>query len=201
MSVSKIAVLIAAAALAPAWAALADMPTATSMPVGAGATQPIGHYDLCIKDPEECRKLSPPEAARDPSEAEWAAVGEVNSSINARIRQKPDRQMHGVDELWSYPTVEGDCEDFALLKRRELAEKGWSLSDLLLTTVRKPDGEGHAVLTVRTARGDFVLDNLDGRVRPWNEIHYTFVKRQSSTNSGRWVAIEAGKDVPVGSVR
>ncbi|MCK8780835.1 transglutaminase-like cysteine peptidase [Rhizobium sp. NTR19] len=192
---------VAGALLAPALGALADMPEATSMTVGADTRQPIGHYDLCIKDPDECRKLSPPAAARDPSPEEWETVVAVNSAVNARIVQKPDRQIYGVEELWTYPDVEGDCEDFALLKRRELAGKGWPLADLLLTTVRKQDGEGHAVLTVRTARGDFVLDNLDGRVRPWNEIPYIFVKRQSSTNSGRWVSIEAGRDIPVGSVR
>lgn len=89
----------------------------------------------------------------------------------------------------------------ALLKRRELSARGWALSDLLLTVVRKPDGEGHAVLTVRMAKRDFVLDNLDGRVRPWNETAYVFVKRRSSTNTGRWVSVETGRDLLVRSVR
>ena len=47
-----------------------------------------------------------------------------------------------------------------LEKRRDLMSKGISLTDLLITVVRKPDGEGHAVLTVRTDEGDYVLDNL-----------------------------------------
>jgi len=97
--------------------------------------------------------------------------------------------------------TEGDCEDFALLKRRELAAKGFSLSNLLLTVVRKPDGEGHAILTVRTADGDFVLDNLDPKVRRWNETGYVYVKRQSSRDTGRWLSIESRGDILVGSVR
>lgn len=121
---------------------------------------------------------------------------EVSSSVNRRIVQKPDRQMHGMEELWSYPTTKGDCEDFALFKRRELAAKALPLSGLLLTVVCSRTGEGHAVLTVRTALGEFDLDNLDVRVRPWDKTAYTFVKRPSSTNSGRWVTIEAGRDVP-----
>ncbi len=76
-----------------------------------------------------------------------------------------------------------DCEDFALLKRRMLIQRGFSAADLLMTVVRKPDGEGHAVLTLRTAEGDFVLDNLASDVKPWFATPYSFVKRQSSYNA------------------
>ena len=62
------------------------------------------------------------------------------------------------------PNGAGDCEDYVLEKRRELMHKGLSASDLLITVVRKPDGEGHAMLTVRTDKGDFVLDNLTDAV-------------------------------------
>ena len=37
-----------------------------------------------------------------------------------------------------------------------------------MTIVRDQDGEGHAVLTVKTDRGDFVLDNLTDEILPWN---------------------------------
>jgi len=66
--------------------------------------------------------------------------------------------------------------------------------------VRKPDGEGHAVLTVRTMDGDFILDNLDERVRLWSETPYRFMKRQADYDSGRWVKIENSTDVLVGAV-
>ncbi len=33
-----------------------------------------------------------------------------------------------------------------------------------MTVVRQAKGEGHAVLMVRTDRGDLVLDNQDGRI-------------------------------------
>ena len=54
------------------------------------------------------------------------------------------------------------------------------MSDLLITVVRKPDGEGHAVLTVRTDKGDYVLDNLTDTVKPWEETGYRYLKRQST---------------------
>ncbi len=60
----------------------------------------------------------------------------------------------------AYPPTAGDCEDIALLKRRDLIEKGWPVGALLMTVVRQANGEGHAVLTVLTDRGDLVLDNL-----------------------------------------
>ena len=87
-----------------------------------------------------------------------------------------------------------------LLKRRALIDKGFAPGNLLITVVRKPDGEGHAVLTVRTDRGDFILDNLNEDVLNWEATEYRYLKRQSSQHSGRWVTIESRQDVLVGSV-
>jgi predicted transglutaminase-like cysteine proteinase len=70
-----------------------------------------------------------------------------------------------------------------------------------MTVVRKPDGEGHAVLTLRTTDGDFILDNLSTNVKPWFDTNYSFIKRQSSYNAGRWVTIENGRDVLVGALQ
>ncbi len=172
-----------------------------SMIIGGVTSQPIGHYEFCQRNLVECSIRLSSSPAPELSAQGWAAIEEVNRSVNKRIAPRTDKQIFGQEEVWAYPTTEGDCEDYALLKRRELARRGFSLSDLLITVVRKPDGEGHAVLTVRTAKGDFVLDNLQADVRAWNETSYVYVKRQSSSDTGRWVSIESGKDVPVGSVR
>ena len=89
-----------------------------------------------------------------------------------------------------------------LEKRRDLMRQGLSLSNLLITVVRKPDGEGHAVLTVRTDKGDFVLDNLTDSVRQWDQTGYRFLKRQATNHTGRWVTIREGQSEPlVGSVQ
>jgi len=40
-----------------------------------------------------------------------------------------------------------------------LLEAGWPRQALLITVVRDKRGDGHAVLTVTTDRGDFILDN------------------------------------------
>jgi predicted transglutaminase-like cysteine proteinase len=87
-----------------------------------------------------------------------------------------------------------------LLKRKMLHAHGIPLSDLLITVVRLQDGEGHAVLTVRTGDGDLILDNLNDDVKPWTQTGYRFMKRQSVRYTGRWVSILDNRDVLVSSV-
>ena len=89
---------------------------------------------------------------------------------------------------------EGDCEDLVLLKRRDLIDKGWPTGALLITVVRQPNGDGHAVLTVLTDRGDLVLDNLEPRVLVWSDTDYEYVKRQSEFDSGQWMGIDDARD-------
>jgi predicted transglutaminase-like cysteine proteinase len=97
--------------------------------------------------------------------------------------------FYQVDEFWTYPAGYGDCEDFALAKRRQLIEAGWEPSTLLMAVVRESNGDGHAVLMVRTDRGDLVLDNKDGMIRVWTETPYQYVKRQSQEHAAVWVDI------------
>jgi predicted transglutaminase-like cysteine proteinase len=47
-----------------------------------------------------------------------------------------------------------------------------------MTVVVDALNDGHAVLTIRTDRGDLILDNRTTAVLPWREIGYTFVKRE-----------------------
>jgi predicted transglutaminase-like cysteine proteinase len=171
------------------------------MVTGAITSQPIGHFEFCQKYQAECSVKSRSAPAPKVSAKGWALVRQINQAVNGRYIAKTDKQAYGREEVWSYPTNFADCEDFALEKRRELAARGFALSDLLMTVVRKPDGEGHAVLTLRTSDGDFVLDNLDDQVKPWYQTPYTFLKRQASFNTGRWVSIENGKDLLVGALR
>ena len=110
-----------------------------------------------------------------------------------------DFKIYGKNEVWAYPKDVGDCEDYVLEKRRHLTREGLSISNLLITVVRK-DGQGHAVLTVRTDRGDFILDNLTGAIRQWNQTDYVFLKRQASGNPGSWVGIREDQGPLVSAV-
>jgi predicted transglutaminase-like cysteine proteinase len=69
-------------------------------------------------------------------------------------------------------------------------QRGWPASSLLITVVKQPNGEGHAVLTVRTDRADYVLDNLQPLVKQWDETPYQYLKRQSVAHTGRWSKIK-----------
>ena len=75
------------------------------------------------------------------------------------------------------------------MKRKLLIEEGLPRQAVLMTIVRDINGEGHAVLMVKTSAGDLVLDLLRDDVRMWSETDYRFVKRQSQTNQNVWVAI------------
>lgn len=171
------------------------------MKTGGRTTQPVGHYELCQKLPGECRQKTASNAPIELSRGLWSAMVNVNASVNASVAPKTDMEMWGREEVWSYPDGQGDCEDYVLEKRRQLMALGVPAGDLLITVVRQPNGDGHAVLTVRTSLGDFILDNLEARVLAWDETPYTYLKRQSETNSGVWVKINDGRAEAVASVR
>lgn len=171
------------------------------MQTGKITSQPIGHYEFCKREAKECGIVSRDTRPLLLDTASWQNIIDVNASVNERIKPMTDMEIYGVEEYWAYPTTVGDCEDYVLLKQRELVKAGVPVSDLLITVVRKPDGEGHAVLTVRTDRGDFVLDNLTDEVMRWDETDYTYLKRQAANNTGRWVSIESPDNLLVGAVR
>ncbi|MCJ7995197.1 transglutaminase-like cysteine peptidase [Rhizobium cremeum] len=196
------ALVVSLAVMAPASTALTAPKTQLSMQTGNITSQPIGHYEFCRSYPDECSVRTRPGPAPRVTAHGWSIVREVNGSVNAAITPMTDAEIYGREEVWAYPSDAGDCEDYVLLKRKKLMEAGFSPSDLLITVLRKPDGEGHAVLTLRTAEGDFVLDNLTDDVKLWTNTPYTYLKRQASFDSGRWVTIENGTtDVMVGALK
>jgi len=161
---------------------------------------PIGHFEFCKSYPGECSSLGKDRGPMPLTRQLWAEMLEINTRVNQGIKPDTDFNIYGVEELWSYPRSVGDCEDYVLLKRHMLMEKGFSPNDLLITVVLQPNGDGHAVLTVRTDYGDYILDNMRGDVRLWSETGYTFVKRQSSKHAARWTKLGPGSATNVGSV-
>lgn len=170
------------------------------MQTGSVTSQPIGHYEYCQKNPSECTAQVTSANAPKITDYGWDIIRKTNMDVNNAIMPMTDEDIYGRQEVWSLPGEAGDCEDYVLLKRRDLIERGFSPSDLLITVVRKPDGEGHAVLTIHSSEGDYVLDNLDNEVRLWSETPYRFLKRQATFNAGRWVTVENSADVVVGSL-
>jgi predicted transglutaminase-like cysteine proteinase len=151
---------------------------------------PIGWVEFCASHAAEC--ATTPTTPRDVvlTPKAFKDLIRVNKWVNDSIKPMTDLDHWGVIEKWSYPDDGyGDCEDYVLLKRRLLISAGWPREALLITVVRDKKDEGHAVLTVKTDRGEFILDNQVEDVLPWSETGYRFVKRQSQQDPNVWVAI------------
>jgi predicted transglutaminase-like cysteine proteinase len=175
---------------------------ASVMSTGGLTSQPIGHYDFCKAAPAECAIRPTDLAPAAMTSALWKQLAGVTVAVNAAVKPMSDYDIYGKDEVWAYPDKGvGDCEDYVLEKRRDLARAGFSLADLLITVVRKPDGEGHAVLTVRTDKGDYILDNLSDKVKLWTHTPYRYLKRQAEDDTGHWVSIRSGDNMLVSAVK
>lgn len=157
---------------------------------GGPTRAPIGWVEFCAEHPRECST-----AATTPRDAvltarAWRDLVRINALVNKSISPLTDHDHYGVLEKWAYPDDGyGDCEDYVLLKQRMLIEAGWPRQAVLITVVRDQKGDGHAVLTVKTDRGEFVLDNQNPDILLWSETAYRYVKRQSQTNPNVWVAL------------
>jgi predicted transglutaminase-like cysteine proteinase len=201
MRYSKGLHLAAAAALM----ALLSAGHSFGMPAGAmriigNANPPLGHYEFCQTYASECAKTYSDAGPMTLTEDRWRTILDVNYTVNTSIAPMTDQEIYGVEERWAYPRTVGDCEDYVLLKRKMLQKKGFDPSDLLITVVLQPNGEGHAVLTVRTDRGDFVLDNMRNKVLLWTDTEYTYLKRQAVDDPARWVKLQDGRATAVSSV-
>ena len=160
------------------------------MTVSGATSAPIGHVNFCRNNPGECDTNFNVDRAVRLTEDNWAQLIDINGHVNQTIRPITDAEQYQTEELWTYPVAAGDCEDFALLKRRMLINAGWPETSVLITVVKEANGNGHAVLTVRTDRGDLILDNQDPRILPWDKTPYHYIKRQAALHPASWTAIE-----------
>ena len=158
--------------------------------VGEAARAPAGWRQFCAEYAPECDTTEL--AARDAAltSQAWNELVRINRWVNEAVKPMTDVEHWGVTERWNYPDDGyGDCEDYVLLKRRMLMQAGWPRQALLITVVRDQQGDGHAVLTVKTDKGEFILDNQTEEVVLWSETEYRFVKRQSQNDPNIWIAL------------
>jgi len=185
----KIALLSGSLVFGLALPTIATASTTAHMPTAGRTSQPIGHAVFCKQYASECSVRSKNTKPTELTRKRWAEMTEINRQVNLAVEPVTDLEYYKQEEFWTYPGKYGDCEDYVLLKRYMLMQAGWPASSLLITVLTQPNGDGHAVLTVRTDRADYVLDNLRMEVKPWNETEYTYLKRQSIKNTGRWTKI------------
>jgi predicted transglutaminase-like cysteine proteinase len=166
--------------------------------VGDVTRTPIGWVEFCVEYKSECNTKSstPRDVVLSPKA--FTDLVRVNNWVNEQIKPLTDMEHWGVVERWNYPTDGyGDCEDYVLAKRQMLIKAGWPREALLITVVRDKKGDGHAVLTVKTDKGEYVLDNQENEVLLWSKTGYRFVKRQSQSNPNTWVSLgEPARSAP-----
>lgn len=164
------------------------------------ARPPIGFVRFCAENPGDCKDRNS-RARRITLDSErWSLIDQVNSYVNGKIKPMSDLELYGEAERWTYPVDAGDCEDYLLLKKRYLMGLGFPQEALLGTVVLDEQGEGHAVLTVVTDKGEYILDNRRNDILRWNQTNYAFLKRQSQQNPRQWVALVKEKTIASGTV-
>jgi len=162
-----------------------------------GSARPVSAWvKFCERFPNECAVDTAEVAVMEMTPMLWNALTAVNRRVNGRVKPMTDRAHWGTIDSWDFPDDGvGDCEDYQLLKRRMLVERGLPRRALRMTVVIDELGEGHAVLMARTDRGDYVLDNKINAVLPWERTGYTFIKREGQDGTA-WVSL-GGRSSPV----
>jgi predicted transglutaminase-like cysteine proteinase len=157
---------------------------------GRDAQAPSGFLAFCDRNPGECRiaRGQPDKIALTPEA--WVTLKTVNIAVNSAVRPLDDSEHYGVTEFWTVPVDgEGDCEDYVLAKRKMLTLLGVATPALRITVAYNKRNVRHAVLTVVTDHGDYVLDNLQDEILPPDQTGYIWVERQDSASRTGWVAL------------
>lgn len=162
------------------------------------AAEPAGFVRFCMRFPDQCDPR--PDAARVLviDERNWRLLNAVNRAVNVDISPEDDAQHYGRPEYWTIPTDgRGDCDDYALTKRKRLIDAGLPAPALRLAVVVSPAAGRHAVLTVATDKGDFVLDDMTDEIMRWDSTGYSWIERQDGANPMMWVSLQPiAKAVP-----
>lgn len=116
----------------------------------------------------------------------------VNRHVNQAILEQDDQTTYGVADYWAIPSLTGrdhygDCEDYVLMKRRDLIAAGVAPEALFISLVETREHTPHAVLLVATDRGEMVLDSLTPWIVGWRDAPYTWLQRQVPGDAFDWV--------------
>jgi len=169
---------------------LAALPASGLAASITGTARPIAAWtEFCERYASECAVDRNEPAILTLTPAIWQTVNTVNRRVNKAIHAVTDQDHWNVADRWDLAEDgQGDCEDFQLRKRALLADAGLPRRAMRMTVVIDEKGEGHAVLTLITDRGDMVLDNKTNAIVPWHKTGYVFIKRESQDMTA-WVSL------------
>ena len=151
---------------------------------------PMAFTQFCLKYPGDCKsgRLLFGGDRVELNDMRRSELQTVNRTVNSSIH--PMRNEDGLaGEKWLLGPLRGDCNDYAVTKRHQLIERGWSARAVLLSEVVTGSGEHHLVTVVRTSGGDLVLDNLTDKILSWSRTPYRWVRMQTPKNPNYWAAI------------
>lgn len=148
-------------------------------------TPPFAHILFCARNPSECQD-NHGESVVTLTPDRLKELSSLNRKINRTIRGRNDDDNSMNGDLWQVNVKSGDCEDFALTKRSRLISMGWSSRALRIATAVTRSGEGHAVLIVRTDRGDLVLDNRFNMIKNFDKTDLRLEMIQSEADPLVW---------------
>lgn len=170
--------------------AFAANPASALGHAGRDARAPSGYLAFCDRNPGECRTHSgQPDRIRFTSEL-WDTLEKVNLVVNTAVHAEDDKDHYGVTEFWTVPVDgQGDCEDYVLAKRKMLVLLGLPEAALRITVVLDKGIVRHAVLTIVTDKGDYVLDSLKDDILTTDKADYVWVERQDPASRTGWVAL------------
>jgi predicted transglutaminase-like cysteine proteinase len=157
------------------------VPASSGPVVASGEAKPvIAWVDFCRRYASECRVDTNEPEQIELTQKSWKTIVSTNLRTNREIEPVTDMDHWGQVDRWDMAEDgKGDCEEYVLVKRKKLVEAGFPRRALLVTVVIDDENQGHAVLMVRTDRGDFILDNKRNAVLPWQQTGYIYVKRES----------------------
>lgn len=170
----------AIALLGTAEAAFANRPTNILVQERVSARGPESFQVFCAVNPRECQPGGDAKIALDNDT--MRLLSRVNARVNRAIRPRLDSPLLLV---WRVNPSVGDCKSYVVSKRHELIRAGISPSALRIAYVKTRDGQGHAVLVVKTHNGDLTLDNLVGEIKPFHQAGYRVVA-MSGADPRRW---------------
>lgn len=164
------------------------VPVASTMPDSSvPAAIPSGYIAFCLRNSDQCELPKNAPTIAHLNLPTFELLTRVNRQTNAAIQPEDDVDHYGPADYWTIATDGyGDCEDYALTKRKALIDAGLPVAALRLAVVLTEKRERHAILTVATDRGDFVLDNFSDAVKPWTKLDYTWLSRQDPKKPWRW---------------
>ncbi|NIJ47928.1 transglutaminase-like cysteine peptidase [Rhizomicrobium electricum] len=168
------------------------IPVACDMPESTAYAQtPAGFAGFCLRFASQCISTPGNATVVQLTDQSWQSLSRINRKVNSDIWPEEDEKHYGRNEYWTIPTDGlGDCDDYALTKRKDLIDAGFPMPALRLAVVYSPQSGRHAVLTVKTDKGDLVLDNLRDDILPWNATGFTWIERQAASDPMRWTSLQ-----------